>query len=100
MSTTKLAKVFKALAHPKRLALYLNIAQQNETDFDAGCGCFISDMIHSLKLGAPAISHHIKELENAELILTERKGKYLHASVQIETLKEVQGFFAKQVTKL
>lgn len=100
MNTTELAKIFKALSHPKRLELYLNIVQQNETNFKAGCGCFVSDMIYSLKLGAPAISHHIKELENAGLILTERRGKYLHVIAQVQTLKDVECFFVQQRAKL
>lgn len=97
MNATQLAKIFKALSYPKRLELYLKIVQQNEADFDPGCECFVSDMIHLLKLGAPAISHHLKELENAALISTQRKGKYLHATVQIDTFKQVEKFFLQQI---
>jgi len=68
---------------------------ENEADFEADCSCecFVSQMINSLKLGAPTISHHIKELENAGLITTERKGKYLSAKVKKETLAEVSKIF-------
>jgi ArsR family transcriptional regulator len=34
-----------------------------------------------LKIGAPAISHNLKELSNAELIFTERKGKFVVARI-------------------
>jgi len=44
-----------------------------EVDFETECECFVTDMINSLKLGVLTISHHIKELENAGLITTERK---------------------------
>ena len=98
MNSAKLAKIFKALSHPKRLELYMKIAQQSQTDFDADCECFIKDMIHFLKLGAPAISHHIKELENAGLISTERKGKYLQATVRAETINEIEHFLTQQKT--
>jgi ArsR family transcriptional regulator, arsenate/arsenite/antimonite-responsive transcriptional repressor len=93
MDTVKLAKILKALSHPKRLELYFKIAEKNEADFETGCECFVTDMINSLKLGAPTISHHIKELENAGLITTERKGKYLSAKVKKETLTEVSKLF-------
>lgn len=75
MDTIKLAKVLKALSHPKRLELFFKIAEKREADFetDCECECFVTDMINLLKLGAPTISHHIKELENAGLITTERK---------------------------
>lgn len=99
MNTVKLAKILKALSHPKRLELYFKIAEKNETDFEAGCECFVTDMIHALKLGAPTISHHIKELENAGLITTERKGKYLSATIKEETLAEVNKIFADQLDK-
>ncbi len=99
MDTVKLAKILKALSHPKRLELYFKIAEQNQADFETDCECFVTDMINLLKLGAPTISHHIKELENAGLITTERKGKYLSASINAETLVEVNKIFADQLTK-
>lgn len=99
LDTVKLAKILKALSHPKRLEIYFKIADQSEADFETCCECFVTDMIHSLKLGAPTISHHIKELENAGLITTERKGKYLSARINEETLVEVNKIFAGQVNR-
>ena len=101
METAQLAKVMKALSHPKRLELYFQIAEKHGADFEAGCECecFITDMIHLLKLGAPTISHHIKELENAGLITTERRGKYLYAKIKEETLREVNAIFVRQLAR-
>jgi ArsR family transcriptional regulator, arsenate/arsenite/antimonite-responsive transcriptional repressor len=99
MDTIKLAKILKALSHPKRLELFFKIAEKREADFETGCECFVTDMINSLKLGAPTISHHIKELENAGLITTERKGKYLSAKVKEETIAEVNKIFVDQLRK-
>jgi predicted transcriptional regulator len=39
-----------------------------------------------LYLGAPTISHHLKELANAGLITTERRGKFLVAQICKKTL--------------
>ena len=36
MDTARLAKVMKALSHPKRLELFFRIAEKNEADFEAG----------------------------------------------------------------
>ncbi|MDR3565980.1 MAG: metalloregulator ArsR/SmtB family transcription factor [Negativicutes bacterium] len=101
METARLAKVLKALSHPKRLELYFKIAAKNEVDFETGCECecFVTEMIQTLKLGAPTISHHLKELENAGLITTERKGKYLFAKIKEETLVEVNKIFSDQLSK-
>lgn len=94
MDNTRMAKLLKALAHPKRLELFLKIAAECETSFEKGCDCFVADLIQSLHLGAPTISHHIKELENVGLITTERKGKFLTARVNQAVLDEVGQLFA------
>ena len=90
MDTQKLAKVFKALSNPNRLELYLKIVENQETCYEANCECLISDIVKSFNIGAPTISHHLKELANAELIFTERKGKYLVARVNEEMIDEVK----------
>ncbi|MDR2947317.1 MAG: helix-turn-helix domain-containing protein [Candidatus Adiutrix sp.] len=77
MDSKKAAKIFKALSNPNRLELYLKIADSHESEFDAGCGCFLVDIMNSFTIGAPTISHHLKELLNAELIETEKRGKLL-----------------------
>ena len=98
MNNVQLAKVLKALSHPNRLELFFEIARQSEARFESGeerCGeCFITDIIGSLKIGAPTISHHLKELANAGLITTERRGKYLIARVNEETIGEVNRLLA------
>ncbi len=91
METAKLAKILKALSHQKRLELYLEIARHTESDFEAkDCECFICDIMESLNIGAPTVSHHLKELSNADLITTERRGKFLVARAKKSTLDEVR----------
>ena len=89
METKKMVKVFKALSNPNRLELYLQIVENQENSYKTGCDCLISEITKSLNIGAPTISHHLKELSNAELIFTERKGKYLVAKVNEEMVNEV-----------
>jgi ArsR family transcriptional regulator len=91
METAKLAKILKALSHQKRLELYLEIARHNESDFETDeRACFICDIMESLNIGAPTVSHHLKELTNADLITTERRGKFLVARAKKDTLDEVR----------
>lgn len=89
MDTAQLAKILKALSHPNRLELYLEIAKKHEASFQTCCGCLVSDIIGSLNIGAPTISHHLKELANAGLIVTERRGKHLVARINEQTIEEV-----------
>lgn len=77
MDPKKAAKIFKALSNPNRLELYLKIRERRESQFDAGCECFLVDIMNSFNIGAPTVSHHIKELVNAGLIETEKRGKLL-----------------------
>ena len=89
MDTKKMAKVFNALSNPNRLELYLKIVENQETSYQTNEGCLICDIAESFNIGPPTISHHLKELNNAELIFTERKGKFLVAKVNEIMVDEV-----------
>lgn len=89
MDIKKMSRVFKALSNPNRLKLYLQIVKKHEMNYDTNCECLTCDIAKSLDIGSPTISHHLKELSNADLISTERKGKYLVATVNEKTVQEV-----------
>lgn len=89
MSSKKFAKIFKALSNENRLELYLEIVKKHEAGFETGNECFISDIACSLNIGAPTVSHHLKELANADLITTEKRGKFLIARINEDTVKEI-----------
>ncbi len=88
-------KMFKALSHPNRLQLFVEILEQSEAAFEEGQDCLASTIMEKLNVGAPTISHHLKELVNAELISTERKGKFLTCQVNPEAMKRLGVFFAR-----
>lgn len=96
MDTKKMAKIFKALSNPNRLELYLKIAEAHETRFNASGECFITDIANCLNIGAPTISHHIKELANADLITTEKQGKFLICKINKELVEEVSKLLSLQ----
>lgn len=89
MDTKKAAKIFKALSNSNRLELFFKIAEMHESSFETNSECFVTDIISCLNIGAPTISHHIKELVNAGLISTEKKGKFLICRVNEELIEEV-----------
>lgn len=94
MDTKELAKVFKALSNENRLEIYFQIVKNDEKCFDANCGCFINDVIEKLNIGAPTISHHLKELSNAKLIFTEKRGKFLVARVNKKLINELSSLLS------
>ena len=73
----RLARIFKALSHPHRLRIYREILKNESATIEADNGCHLIDIVGSLKIGSPTVSHHVKELVNAELIVAEREGKFL-----------------------
>jgi DNA-binding transcriptional ArsR family regulator len=91
----RMTRVFKALSNPNRLQIFLNLLRESQVDLAAGKAhtCFLSTLLENLRVGAPTISHHVKELENAELIQTQRDGKQLLCSVNPEMVRELQGLF-------
>lgn len=84
-----LAKIMKALSNENRLALYLEIAEREESGFE-GPRCNVSEIVKMFRLSRPTISHHLKELANADLITTEKRGKFLVASINRQTLAKVK----------
>jgi DNA-binding transcriptional ArsR family regulator len=90
----KYVNIFKALSNENRLDLYLRIVRKHEASFKTGCDCFISDIKECLNIGAPTISHHLKELESAGLIVTEKKGKYLICRVNESIVDEISALLA------
>ena len=88
MKPKKLTKIFKALSNPNRLKLYHEISKKNEAFFETGC--FVYKISEKFSIGAPTISHHLKELENANLITTQRNGKQLTARINEDTFKKIK----------
>ena len=93
MDTKKITKIMKALSNPNRFEIFMEIVKSNQSSYEKE-ECFVYDIMDKFKIGAPTISHHLKELSNADLISTERKGKYLIARINENTLKE----FSKVIT--
>lgn len=83
----------KALSNEKRLSLFMEIASREESSFESHA-CHISEVVSMLKISAPTISHHLKELVNAELITTEKDGKFLMARIDRNTVGQLHEIFS------
>ncbi len=91
----RLARVFHALSNPNRLQLFLNLLEESRLDLAKGRvhDCFLAKLLGNLDVGAPTVSHHVKELADAGLIDTQRDGKQLVCSVKPEVMEEVAAIF-------
>ena len=89
------ARIFKALSNANRLRLYLEILRSAGGAQIASSGrCFLTDIVQGIPIESPTVSHHIKELVQADLISTERVGKQLACRINSETLATVQQLLA------
>lgn len=93
-----LARAFKALSNPNRLEIYREFVRycdqgEQASLTDVPAACLLAEGIKRLNIGAPTISHHIKELVDAGLITTSRQGRQLLCSVEPEMRQRLQAFF-------
>lgn len=91
-----LSSAFKALSDRNRLAIYEQIAYLNEAaTSELTSACTIKDFISVLNIGAPTVSHHVKELSKSGLIDVEKKGRNVFCRVNQEAKARLKNFFSK-----
>jgi len=94
----QLSRAFRALANENRLQLFLNLLEESRLDLAKGRthDCFLSGLLENLKIGAPTVSHHVKELEDAGLIQTSKDGKQLVCTIQPDAMHALRAVFEPQ----
>jgi DNA-binding transcriptional ArsR family regulator len=88
-----LAKIFKALGDPTRLAIFELVRSCGEggcTEADAAGS--LSQIAARFDLSLSTVSHHVKELRTAGLIHCEKQGQRLFCSVDPDVLAELERF--------
>jgi predicted transcriptional regulator len=89
----QLAAVFKALAHPARIAILQHIIKQN--------ACICNDLVAELGLAQATISQHLKELKNIGIIRGNIEGTSvcycIDEKVWRQIKKELNQFFTEDI---
>jgi DNA-binding transcriptional ArsR family regulator len=83
------ARAFRALAHPNRLAIFERIHADGlccRTDRKGNTVCAIAE---DFQLALSTVSHHLKELRAAGLITCERHGQRITCAINQATLGRV-----------
>lgn len=75
-----LTQTFAALASPTRRAILARLAQGEAT---------VNQLAEPFRMSLPAISKHIKVLENAGLIIQGQKAQYRPCTINVMPLKEI-----------
>lgn len=94
VNTEKLSEAFKALSNPNRLEIFLRLLNCCELgttcSTEAMTGYCVGELGKNLSVAPSTLSHHIKELQRAGLIDTQRKGQNVECSInskKVDTLK-------------
>lgn len=94
MDYSKRAKMFKALGDPSRLKIVELIAEQNCCE-GACCAC---DLLEYFEFSQPALSHHMKVLEQAQILSVEKRKTWNYYTLRsdfIEDFEEISKFLKR-----
>jgi len=87
-------KCFKALANKHRLEIFEYLRKQEIHCSSSGEGCNVGDIAQQFDLALSTVSHHLKELFDAELINCVQRGQFVCCTINHQTVAELQSFFS------
>ena len=86
MPTDRLSTIFAALADPTRRAILARLAEGDAT---------VSELAEPFPISLPAISRHLKVLEQAGLITRSRSAQWRSSSLQAEPLRDATAWMER-----
>src|ERR1700761_2167170 len=86
----QLLTIGRALADPRRYEILKKLGSKQ-------CATACADVRECIDISAATLSHHMKELETAGLVRSEKDGKFVHYHLQTDVL---QAYLDKLKTEL
>ena len=96
LSVVQMAKVYKALSSEQRLKLFRLIYYWNKAIPKNEC-CGVQKAFtracDNMNLSRSTISHHLKELQNAGLIICNKEGQSMNCSINFGLVEQMKIYF-------
>jgi ArsR family transcriptional regulator len=89
MKTSAAVAALGALAHESRLAMYRLLVTRGTDGYNPG------ELAERLRIPAPTLSFHLKELQQAKLVSSRREGRFLRYSANFPLMHQVVGFLTE-----
>jgi ArsR family transcriptional regulator len=94
----RFAEVFKALSNPNRLKIFQRLAScckpGTVSVIEACETACVGELGRELDIVPSTVSHHIKELRQAGLIRTRRRGQKIECWIDPGVVEQLRGFFS------
>jgi len=95
-----ISKAFKALSNPNRLAIFqrlLDCCESGEScEVEQCIKVVVGELGKDIEIAPSTLSHHLKELHQAELIMMERKGQHIQCWVNTDRVTQLVGFLSQR----
>ena len=82
----ELASLFKAIAHPARVAIIGYLLKVDS--------CICGDIVNELPLAQPTVSQHLRELKNAGIIKGTIEGTAICYCIDETVMKKMETYFS------
>ncbi|MEZ5344386.1 MAG: metalloregulator ArsR/SmtB family transcription factor [Pyrinomonadaceae bacterium] len=82
MEDRQFYKISKALSDPRRFGILKTIASSKEGKICSGGVC------ETVEVAQATVSHHLKELTEADLIISNSEGQFKYFTANFETINE------------
>ena len=84
MKAKDIERISKALGDPTRLKILQEVGRSNWMQ--------CSDICEFINLAQPSISHHIKQLTDADILISEKEGRNIKYTINGEVITDYVNF--------